>query len=340
MPNQLPTLVVVSLCACTLRADFSYQETSRVTGGALAGAMKVAAVFSKEARGPIQTTVMVKGDRLAHLSATHGSIIDLSKETITNIDFQKKTYTVMTFAEMQQMMEQAQQKMKNAKARQKENPDAADVKFKVSVDGTGQTKEISGLAAKEMLLKAEMEATDTSTGQSGSVVVTMDMWLAPKVPGYEEVAEFHKRMGQKMKWTPGQNPMIRPEMNQGMTKLSEEAAKLEGMPVYSTMRMGGAGMQAQAAQPGAQPAEQPKQGPSAGSAVGNALGGRFGLGRRKPQQEQQQSGGQSQGQGQDASGLMMEMVTETGNFSAAPVDSAKFEVPAGFKQVDARANMR
>jgi hypothetical protein len=27
------------------------------------------------------------------------------------------------------------------------------------------------------------------------------------------------------------------------------------------------------------------------------------------------------------------MVTETSNFSPAPVDGAKFEVPAGFKQV-------
>src|SRR5260370_21638982 len=137
------------LSASLLLADFSYEENARVTGGALAAGMKVAAVFSKQAREPMRTTIAVKGDRMVHLSSTHGSIIDLSKETITNIDFQKKTWSVMTFAEMQQAMEQAAQKMKEAKGKQKENPqenpNSADIKYKVSVDSTGQTKDINRL---------------------------------------------------------------------------------------------------------------------------------------------------------------------------------------------------
>src|SRR5260370_41290805 len=153
------------LSASLLLADFSYEENARVTGGALAAGMKVAAVFSKQAREPMRTTIAVKGDRMVHLSSTHGSIIDLSKETITNIDFQKKTWSVMTFAEMQQAMEQAAEKMKQ---RPKESQNSADLKFKVSVDSTGQTKDINGMAAKEMILKAEMEATETKSGQSGS----------------------------------------------------------------------------------------------------------------------------------------------------------------------------
>ena len=44
-------------------ADFSYEQNARVTGGALAGAMKVAAVFSKQAREPMRTTIAVKGSK-------------------------------------------------------------------------------------------------------------------------------------------------------------------------------------------------------------------------------------------------------------------------------------
>jgi hypothetical protein len=264
---------------------------------------------------------------MLHLSATHGSIIDLNKETITSIDFQKKTWSVMTFAEMEQAMRQMSEKMK-------EKQNDADMKFKVSVNPTGQTKDINGMAAKEMIMKLEMEMTDQKTGQQGSMIVTTDMWLAPKVPGYDEIRQFYQKMASKIAWMPGQAMgMGRPEIAKGMVEVAKEAGKLDGMPVYETIRMGGDGTGAQA--PGETKPQQQQQ-PSAGSALGSALGGRFGLGRKKkPADEKPQAppaDSQQQGQG-DAAGLLLEMVTETSNFSPAPMDSAKFEVPAGFKQV-------
>jgi hypothetical protein len=311
-----------------LWADFSYEENSRITGGAVMAAMKVAAVFSKQAREPMRSTVAVKGDRMVNLGPTHASIIDLNKETITSIDFQKKTYSVMTFAEMQQAMQQMAEKMKE------KQPDA-DMKFKVSVDNTGQTKDIGGMPAKEALLKMETEITDQKSGQTSKMVVTTDMWLVPKVPGYEELVAFRKRMAEKISWMPGQTGMMaRPDLAKGMVEITKESGKLDGIPVYQTVRMGGDGTQAQAAPPGqeAKPQQQSQQ-PSAGAALGNALGGRFGLGRKKKQEEQQPPP-DAQGQQANQPGLMMEVVTESSGFSAAPVDPAKFEVPAGFKQVE------
>src|SRR5262244_298874 len=95
-------LAVVS--AGPVLADFSYQQTAKITGGAMAGMLKVAGVFSKQAREPIQTTISVKGDRMVDRATTHATIIDLKAGTITSIDLQKKTYTVMTFEQMKQMM--------------------------------------------------------------------------------------------------------------------------------------------------------------------------------------------------------------------------------------------
>ena len=54
-----------SVCACvgvvlvgwaTGRADFKCTRSSKMTGGALAGMMKAAGVFSKQAREPVVTT--------------------------------------------------------------------------------------------------------------------------------------------------------------------------------------------------------------------------------------------------------------------------------------------
>src|SRR6185369_13759403 len=76
---------IMTLAASTAFADFTYQETTKITGGALISAMKVAGVFSKQARQmgePMQSTVAVKGDRMVHRSKIHASVIDLASQTI------------------------------------------------------------------------------------------------------------------------------------------------------------------------------------------------------------------------------------------------------------------
>jgi hypothetical protein len=333
------------LPAGSLLADFSFEQTSRITGGMMAGMMKVAGVFSKSAREPMRTTVAVKGDRMVHWSPTQATVMDLAKETITNIDFQKKQYSVMTFAEMAQVMEQAARKMQDAR---KEGQ--GEVQFKVSVDNTGQTKQIAGFEARQMIMKMIMEGTDQKSGEKGSLAITTDLWIAPRVTGYEEIAEFHKRMAQKLTWTPNAGALMmgRSDMAKGMAEVYKEAAKLDGTPVLQIVRMGAEGQPGQAGAAGstpppAQQEQQQAERPSVGGALGGALGGRLGrfggLGRRKkeePKQEQAQQPPQQAPAGQraDASGALLEMTTEMSNFSAAAVDDSKFDVPSGFKQVE------
>ena len=325
---------ITALAASTMLADFSYQETTRITGGSLVGALKMMGAFSKQARqmsDPVQTTVALKGDRMAHRSPQHATVIDLGSETITAIDLQKKTYTVMTFAEMKQAMEQMSQKMQQ---QQQKNGAQAEMKFKVSAK-PGATKQINGFEASEMVLKMEMEGTDQKSGQSASMVVVADTWIAPAVPGYNEVRGFYRRMAEKINWTPGGNMfMSRPDVMQGMAEVYKESAKLDGMPVLQTMTMGAEGTvpaDGSSPQPAAQQPQPAPDKPSVGSALGGALGGRFGLGRKKPQQDTQAAppAGSSQ-----SSGALLESTTEMSGFSSNPVDASQFEVPAGFKKVE------
>jgi hypothetical protein len=331
MLSRLLTIAGVLVLPCsTLLADFSYEETSTITGGAVASLMNVAGVFSKQAREPIHSTIAVKGNQMMRHSANTGSLIDLDAQTITSIDFQKKTYSVMTFEEMKQMLEQMSAKMKQN--------DNGQMNFKVSADNTGKTQQISGVDTKELILKMEMQATDQQSGQTGSMVITTDMWIGPAVSGYEEVRAFQKKMAEKIAWTPGGNMfMSRPDVAKGMAEASKEMAKLDGIPVQQCMIMGAGG------QPGAAPSgatapvpcdqsksSQPK--PSLGGALGGALGGKFGIGRSKTSDDQAAQSGNG---GSAGNGSLLEMKTELSGFSSNSVDSAQLAVPAGFKKVDA-----
>jgi hypothetical protein len=187
--------------ATGLYADFSYDQSSKITGGAMASMMKVVGVFSRSAREPVRTSVVVKGDRMAHLSTNSGTIIDLASESITEVNFKEKTYSVLTFAQMAQLLDQM------AKKTAKESGGKAEVNFKASVKESGQTRQISGLATREVILTLVMEGTDKESGQKGSMTVTSNMWLAKDVPGYGEVRAFNRRMAQKLAWMPGSSAL-------------------------------------------------------------------------------------------------------------------------------------
>ncbi len=345
------------------RADFSYEQTSKITGGVMAGAMRLAGAFSSKARQPMKQTVVLKGDRMATIGAGSANVIDIGKETITEINFEQKTYSVVTFAEMAEAMKRMQAKMQGGGRQQ------ADVEYKISVKDTGQTRQIAGLNTRQMLLLFAIEGTDKKSGEKGAMNMIADMWLAPDVPGYAQVRDFYRRMGQKMAWTPGMSGMAgaQPGMMKGMAEVAKEASKLDGIPVLQILYLGvtpEAMAQAQAGKAPQPTPENAQEGPSVGQAAGKAaeesaagaiagrlgrLGGVGGLGRREKEEappEPATAAGAAPGpeapppppqaQERQAQGaaLLMEMTTELSGFSSAPVDAAKLEVPAGFKQVE------
>jgi hypothetical protein len=365
---KLTAVVVLSgfFCTAGLKADFSYEQTSQITGGMMASMMKLAGTFSKKAREPIKTSIMVKGNRMVSATADSVSITDLDKETITEVNYAKKTYSVMTFQQMRDAMEQAAAKM-NAK------DSDAQVNVKASVKDGEQSKTINGLNTKLMILTIETEITDPKTNKTGTMVVTSDMWLAPSVPGYEEVREFYKRMAAKMAWTPGSGfaNMGGAGIGKGMSALYKEGAKLEGVPVFQIVRMGMVGepidpATTQAAAEAQQEADQRRaQQPTAGEVAqgaatntaargagraiggtaGSIVGGLGGFGRKKKPAEQappppppppppaQTQQAQSTPPPAAAPGSLMVMSSELTSF-APTADASKFEAPAGFKQVE------
>ncbi|MBZ5675905.1 MAG: hypothetical protein LAP61_16820 [Acidobacteriia bacterium] len=324
MRTFLAAIVLVTSCAA-LRADFSYQETTQMTGGALVKILRMGGPFTRKAREPIVSTVLIKGNRMATLGKENSTIIDLDKETITEINIAKKNYSVVTFAQMRQAMDDAMakaqaQEQKKQKAEPKGNVEA---KFKVSAKATGKTKSVKGLTAKEMVITMDLEGTDKDSGQSGSMTVIDDAWMAT-VPGYEQVKAFRQKMAQKMarEFQPelSRMAMADPRMMQGMAESAKELSKVSGVPVETVMKMG-TGITVDTTD-----SSSDKQGPS----VRDAITGSIPFGRKKkdpepePKQDPKQSG----------AALLLEMTTDMTSFSSSAVDASMFDIPAGFKMVD------
>jgi hypothetical protein len=344
---------VALLSATSLLADFQYQQTTKITGGAIAGLLRFAGAFKKSVNEPVTTNVYVKGNRMASLSNRNGSIIDLDSETITEIDFEKKTYSVVTFAQMKQALEDA---MARAKQRSKDHDQNVEMNVKASVKETGKSKAINGLNANEYILALILEGKDQKSGETGGFGVTSDMWMAPDINGYDEVRNFERRLAEKlgMMFNGGvldRAQMLQPELAKGFVAAAKEMSKLKGVPVMQVMRMGAAqnGQPIPAASEA--PEEAKSQGPSASEAASGAaedaaagaigrklgklggLGGFGGFGRKKKQAEEPPAEAHPQG-GEQGAAILMEATTESSGFSSAPVEASKFEPPAGFKQVE------
>lgn len=339
-------------------ADFTYTETTQITGGSLVAMMKMAGAVSKQARQaaePIVSTVMIKGNRMIRINPQHTEIVDLDRETITDIDHAKRQYTVMTFAQMKQQMDAAMQK---AKEKQKSDDSAAntDVKFRVNVRNTGATKDVSGLNASEAILTMAVDATDKASGQTGALAITNDMWLAPDIPGYEEARDFYKRYATKLGvvFSGGITQSMlamQPGAGQGLADMVKEMSKLKGIPVLQVMRMGttanGAPLPAASEAPLPAPSASPAM-PSASeiaqesatSAIAGklGLGGFSGFGRKKKADTPAAAPASdpAQGTAPPAAAVLIESNTEMTSFSQASVDASKFDVPAGYKQVEAK----
>jgi Na+/glutamate symporter len=78
----------------------------------------------------------------------------------------------------------------------------------------------------------------------------------------------------------------------------------------------------------------------AGKVTGGLLGGFGGFGKKKKKEEEQKKQEEQQKaaapQAQKTAGVLLESNTEMTAFSSAPIDPTKLEVPAGYKQVEAK----
>ncbi len=358
--QKLTIAAIVAAVPASVFADYSYQQTTQITGGSMMAMMKMAGAFSSQARKaeePITSSIYIKGNRMANVAPDRIEIIDLDAETIANVDTTKRTYTVMTFQQIRDQLAQAQQQMEKARAEHpaptapgSTKPDDVKVTYDVHVRNTGAEKQISGLDTKEAILTMMMIGTDQKTQQTGAMAITNDMWLVPEIPGYKQVREFYVRMAEKMGVMSGgvgvdMSKMLaqNPGATQALGDMAKEMQKIQGVPIMQIMRMGATtdGKPLPAASEAPLPANSSPAMPSGGdiakqsaaSMISSRLGGLGSFGGFGKKKKADPPPDPSTSQAPPTSSVLMESQTTITNFSSDPVDPAHFAIPAGYKQV-------
>ena len=351
------------------RADFKYSEQSKMTGGSLMKMTQTLGVFSKSARQANQattTTTMVKGNRMRQESNDGKvQITDLDGRRFIYVDPATRQYSIVTFVDFKTAMQRAEQQAQAQQAQQQAqaqaNPQAqqkSNVKItpKFDAEVTGASRNILGVAANEMRMKMEMmmETTDPQTqGQSGSFLITSDAWMAPSVPGYDEVRAFQMKLAKELNWLPSTfagmmgGSMSNPQMGSAMQEFRKNAEKVQGLPLSTVVSVGMASSGAPSGQnPGAQSQNPPPQQtsddnsiPTTKSAVVmKGLGGLFG--KKKKQQDPSPDPAQSPqaSTSSSQSTTLMEVTSEVTSFSSDSLDGTLFGPPSGYTQVPGNAD--
>ena len=313
----------------------SDQRVKFQLGGAIG---KLVNMFGgKGAREGVTTTVAVKGNRKATMSDSGGQIVDLTEEKVYDIDLKKKTYTVTTFAQIRAEMEKAQREAEQrAREMERETPepskpaekDPNQKEFEVDFDikNTGASRNINGFDTKQTVMTITVREKGKTLDQSGGMVATMDMWLAPNAPSTKELTDFDVRYAQKlsrqivtgasaqdMAMAMAMYPQVKPALD----KMRAEGTKVEGTAILSEMKM-------EAVPPGtanttaAAPAPEPEQ-----------KKGRFGgvMGGLKKMAERANSSGDSKPQRSVIMTTSVEMLKLTTDVTADAV-----ALPPGLKE--------
>lgn len=363
-------LLAISFCRFA-RADFKYSEQSKMTGGSLMKVTKTLGVFSKSMRQADQATTnttMVKGNRMRQESSDGKvQIIDLDRRRFIYVDPAARQYSIVTFDDFKAAMQRAEQQAQAQQAQQQPqaqaNPQSQpnpNVKITPKFDAqvTGASRNILGLAANEVKMKMEMvmESTDPQTqGQSGSFLVTSDAWLAPSVPGYEEVRSFQMKLAKELNWLPstfagmmGGN-MSNPQMGSAMQEFHKNAEKVQGLPLSQVVSLGmatngapsGANAGTQSQNPPPQPTSDDNAIPTTKSAaMMKGLGGLFGKKKKQqPDPSQNSSPAPAPSSASNSqSSTLMEVTSEVTSFSSDSLDSGLFAPPSGYTQVPGNAD--
>lgn len=194
--------------------------------------MQFVGMLGEKGNVPTVTTVAVKGNRMVYRVAKGGKlnsaqIIDIDKETITRLNFDERTWSILTFAQMRDTLD---------KVKQTTDVQAAGVV--VALKEAKETKKIGDYDAKEVVMTVIMQGKDSQTGSAGKMTITDEVWMTD-VSGSEQIRAFHNSMGQKLDWAPGGNPAMvgTPDVARAMAAMFKQGAKFEGLPVHQVLTL-------------------------------------------------------------------------------------------------------
>ncbi|MEW6323198.1 MAG: hypothetical protein AB1635_19185 [Acidobacteriota bacterium] len=235
------------LCASVgvLHADVKTRKKDQVTFEGMLGRM--AGMFGgSAARDGVVSSVAVVGDRKLSLNDASGEIIDLAEERVYRLDVRRRTYTIVTFAELRRQMEEAQAKARKEVKEAEEQPggpsDAREMEVDFDIKDTGQRKAVAGYDTRQLIATITVRQKGMTLEEGGGMVLTSDMWMADRIAALGEIREFDMKYfqavyGSTLGATAQQMAAalaLYPGLQAAMQRMQEEGVKMNGTPLVTT----------------------------------------------------------------------------------------------------------
>jgi hypothetical protein len=330
---------IVLLTALTLLAEVKTEEKTQVKFEGMMGRM-MGMFGGKAAREGTINTVAVKGNRKMTANELSGEIVDLDEQKVYQLDMKKKTYEAMTFEEIRRRMKEAQEKAANAMKEQKEQKEQPEQKpsgekqmqIDFSLQESGQTRTINGFDCRESVMTVTAHEKDKTIEQSGGMVMTSHIWMAPAIPAAKEIVEFDMRYWKALMggdfMAGAQEQMtaamaMYPAMKDMLGKVQVESGRMNGTAILTESTM-------ETVRSPEQAAEAKKQEPAESSSGGvtsiRGIGGM--LGRRMARKKEEPSAAAAS---QQNKAVLFTSIHELLKVSTS-VASSDLAIPAGFKE--------
>jgi len=270
-------------------------------------------------------------------SEQNSQIIDLDRGVFIDLDHKKKQYTELTFDEMRQRMQAAAKQLQPESAPKHTGaPANPQVQFKAALQRTGNKQTLDGHDTESVLLTLTLEGQD-STGATGSMVTTSEMWMAKDLPGYADMQAFSQRLAEKFGTDIVGGKFLdvlatsSPEMAAAMHELQKQAHEVQGTPLLTTTRIDGAATPAPGAEGGAAKAE-PEVKDEGIKLEKPSIGGMLGrFGKKKLDQDQKNKEAAKAAEGGRTN--LLTSSTRLSGYSTAALGGDVFEIPAPYTKV-------
>lgn len=341
--------------------DLKYTTTTSIelpgrVGTALRWAQRIAGGSSETVE-----TVYLKDRRMRTDDGSSSVIMDLADGRMVFLDHDRKSYSVLTFADAAEMTEEmmvdAQAALDEARrdaedAREEAGrsleEEGVEVRYDVRVDRTGETKTIRGHRAERIFLIMAAEGsrvaqTEEEEDFEGSLVLATEMWMTNDASGelaalfsfYEQSAEA---MSEHMQTFASSSQAFSeglagafasdPQMREMTERAAEEMAQMDGVSLVSTMKMvlvpGGMTFDSRMAFDGETEREEVSTTQRAGRLARGLVRSRLGRGGNNDADEEEEKA--------PAQRTMMTIKTEITDVQRAALDAALFEIPQDYAE--------
>lgn len=294
----------------------------------------------------VASTIYIHGERMIRSTGKLDELIDLEHQTVTQIQHDKKTYSVLTFAQYREAW-----RLPAPGARRPDAPAAGVSKFDVRTDDTNRTKRVNGVELRQVLINVTEDLSDTPAPDAKPLEFSMEAWIAPDAGGTDDLAEFNKSLSEKLGSSAdlSQFPSgMSPAMRQGLIRLIEESQQLHGVLIEQSTRVQGPAGAGFGSGPASGKRDLGKETKSQAKRVGRGLGSVFGRvaggvisngpGGNVPTPDkapiptghEPDDGPRPKGE----SGDLLEMTMHVRNFNNAPVADSRFAIPPDYQKVE------